>query len=150
MIRKPCHSCKNTHVARSIAARLRDLRVTTVHPASLNASRSSGGELTRQVSSPSAVGHEPFLHLGTTSRGVQSLRTRSIGGLFCFLWPFLHFFHCICFSPWVFLNGSPCLLRLRPRLAIARHILRCALPLASGGGILGPLTLFTFSFAPSL
>ena len=42
----------------------------------------------------------------------------------------------------VFFNESSCFLGLRPRLAIARHILRCALPLASRGGILGPSTLF--------
>ena len=48
------------------------------------------------------------------------------------------------------INGSSCFLRLRPWMAIARHVLRCALPLASRGGILGPLTLFTFSFALAL
>ena len=60
---------------------------------------------------------------------------------------FFHFLLCWCLSSWAFLDGPRCLFRLRPRLAIARHILRCALPLASRGGILGPLTLITFSFA---
>ena len=49
-------------------------------------------------------------------------------------------------------NGPSCFLGLRPRLSVARRILflRCALPLASRGGFLGPLTLFTFSFALTL
>ena len=75
--------------------RFRDLRVTTVHPASLNASRSPGGELIKQdslprypswsVSSSSSVQQPSSLVLqvinpsftGAQPRGV-SLRTRSI------------------------------------------------------------------------
>ena len=52
VIRESCHACQSTHVARSVAGDFRDLQVTTVHPASLNASRNPSGELIKPESLP--------------------------------------------------------------------------------------------------
>ena len=89
----------------------------------------------------------PILRWGTTLWDAQSLRTCeafsfAFGLSFTFAFAFAF--------PLGLFDGSSCFFKLRPRLAIARYILRCALPLASRGGILGPLTLFTFSFALAL
>ena len=92
-------------------------------------------------------GRQPILHWGTTSRAGQSLRTRSMSGLFPGLWPFSTPAFALAFFL-EFFNGPSCFLRLRPRLAVARRIL--SLPLTSRGSFLGPLTLFHFSFALTL
>ena len=94
---------------------------------------------------------DPPLSLGRNLASVSNLSAHVAFEAFSFAFrPFLHFCLCIYLLPWalqwIFLLPK----KLRPRLAIARHFLRCALPLASRGRILGSLTLFTLSFAPVL
>ena len=52
VIQEPCHAWQSTHVAWRLCWRFRDLQVTTVRPASLNASRNPGGELIKPESLP--------------------------------------------------------------------------------------------------
>ena len=58
---------------------------------------------------------------------------------FPLLRPFLHSCLCPCLSTWVFVNAPSGFLRLRPRLAVARHNL--SLPLTSRSSFFCPLTL---------
>ena len=91
----------------------------------------SFGRVLLQVLNPSFAGAQPC--------GVPNPSAHAAFDAFSFAFPLGLF------------NGFSCFSGLRPRLAIARHILRCALPLASRGGILGPWTLFfLISFALAL
>ena len=115
--------------------RFRDLRVTTVHPASLNASRSPGGE------GSSDKTRCPGIPVGVSHRLLRSEAFSLAFGLSTTSAFTLAF-------PLGFFSGSCCFLKLLPRLAVSRILfLWCALPLTSSGRFLGPLTLFTFSFA---
>ena len=150
--------------------RFRYLRVTTVHPPSLNTSRSPGGEPIKQeslpryprwsVSSSSSVQQPSSLvssHSGASCskssnpsftgpqpRGVPNRSAKVACEAFSHAFGLSSTLAFALAFPLGFLNVPSCFLRLLPRLAVARRILSlwCALPLSSRGRFLGLLTRF--------